>query len=139
MAVDTSDLAMHGTLAEIARTLDEIRQELRRGVEWGGTGDPERVYWDPAAPVGGAPISAEYQYDGSFAAIGIYNLSAGVIRVSFTPNGAVRDRTALLTLSARAFIVLPYRGTTVSVAGDVAGSALIVPFEQPQTAAAGLF
>jgi len=60
-------------------------------------------------------------------------------RVSFTPNGSVRDRTAVLTLSPRAFVILPYRGTTVSVSGDQAGNALFVPFEVPQPANAGTF
>jgi hypothetical protein len=135
----TDTLAAEGTIALIHHAVEEILQELQRGTEWGGTGDPQRVYWDPAAPLGGAGVSAEYAYDGTFASIGIYNLSGGVVRVSLTPNGSLRDRTALLTLSARGFIVLPYRGTTVSVSGDAAGSALIVPFEQPQNAAAGVF
>jgi hypothetical protein len=128
-----------GTVAQIAETVDSILQLLRKGEEWGGTGDPERVYWDPAAPSVRRQVTAEYSYDGTFASIGIFNLSAGAMRVALTPNGSARDETSLFTIAARGFIVLPYRGTSVSVSGDAAGSALIVPCEVPQPLNAGVF
>lgn len=124
-----------GQLAEMVDRLDAILRELRKGAEWGGTGDPEKLSWDPAAN----PPTAEYFYDGVFTSIGIFNLSAGIIRVHLTPNGARTAGQELFTLSARGFIILPYRGTTVSVGGAAAGQALIVPFEIPQPANAGTF
>lgn len=138
-----SDLAhaQAGELAHLVSLVQTLRDELRKGEEWGGFGDAERLYFDPAGTggVGGVGPTAEYSYDGTFVSIGIYNMSAGLLSVAFTPNLSARDRSSLFTLSARCWIVLPYRGTTVSVAGAVAGSALIVPFDVPQRAAGGQF
>lgn len=124
---------------QIAGLLEAILEELRRPVEWGGVADLRRVYWDPAnSPPG--PV-ANVDYDGVFRSIGIFNLSSGVADVSFTPGFALVDRESLFTLSARGFIVLPYRGvvSAVSVSGAAAGSALIAFFDQPQPVHAGTF
>lgn len=128
-----------GTVAALADRLDTLIALLRKGEEWGGSGDLTKVGWDPATPAGGDKASAEYAYEGTFASVGIFNLSAGAVRVSLTPNGALVAGRELFTLSARGFIVLPYRGTTVSLAGDAAGKALIVPCEVPQPLNAGTF
>lgn len=137
--MDHESIAAVGTVVQLNDQLRELLSLLRKPEEWGGASDVERVYWDPAAPAGGAALSAEYFYDGTFVSVGIFNLSAAAIRVALTPNASRRDATALLTLSARGFIVLPLRGVTVSVSGDAAGSALIVPCEVPQPLNAGTF
>lgn len=137
--MSTIDHAALGAIAHQGSLLEEILHVLRKPEEWGGTGDLERVYWDPAAPNPSHDVTAEYSYDGVFAAVGIFNLSAGVIRVAFTSKQSLRDASSLFTLSARAFIVIPYRGTIVSVSGDAAGSALIVPCEVAQPLNAGVF
>jgi hypothetical protein len=133
--------AQTGQLAHLVSLVQTMRDELRKGEEWGGFGDAERLYFDPAGVggPGGVGPTAEFMYDGTFVSIGIYNMSAGVLSVAFTPNLSGKDRTSLFNLSARCWIVLPYRGTTVSVSGAVAGSALIVPFDVPQRAAGGQF
>jgi len=128
-----------GQLALLHRDLEAILNELRKGSEWGGVADLRRVYWDPAAPDANHDLTAEYAHDGTFNGIGIYNLSSGVIRAAFTPNASRTDTSSLFTLSARAFIVQPYRGTTVSVSGAAAGSALLVAYSTPPQPAAGIF
>jgi hypothetical protein len=133
--MDTESATAIGTVARLGDRLDELVRLMRKGEEWGGTGDPEKLSWDPA----GNPPTAEYAYDGIFVSVGVFNLSAGVIRVSLTPNGARQAGNELLTLSARGFIVLPYRGVTVSIGGAAAGQALVVPCEIPQPLNAGTF
>lgn len=119
--------------------LQDILDELRKPEEWGSTGDIERIYWDPASNLPTLGPTAEWDYDGIYRSIGIFNLSAGLITVSFTGGFSKSDRSSLLTLSARGFIVLPYRGSHVSVSGAAAGSALIVAFDVPQPVNAGTF
>lgn len=137
--MDVEHVTAVGVVAQLEDQLERLVELMSKAEEWGGTGDIEVLRWDPAAPAGGAPLSAEYAYDGTFASVGIFNLSSGVIRVSLTPNGSARAGSELFTLSARGFIVLPYRGTTVSLSGAAAGSALIVPCEVPQLLNAGTF
>lgn len=137
--MDQESATAIGTVAQLNDKLDQLIASFRKAEEWGASGDIEVIRWDPAAPAGGPGLSAEYFYDGVFVAVGIFNLSAGVARVSLTPNGAAVAGRELFTLSARGFIVLPYRGTTVSVSGAAAGSALIVPCEVPQPLNAGTF
>lgn len=127
-----SDSELYGQAIHLAAQLDALVKTLRKGEEWGGLGDLERITW-------AANDSAEFAYDGIFVSIGIWNLSAGTVNVAFTPNGARSATQALFTLSTRAFIILPYRGTTVSVGGAGAGSALITPFDVPQPANGGTF
>lgn len=123
--------------AQSAHVLQAILDTLRKGEEWGGFGDAERLYWDPASATPQLGPSAEFAYDGTFVSVGIFNLSGGSIRVALTPNASLRDRSSLLTLRPYSFIVLPYRGTTVSVSGDAAGSALVIAFDVPQPFSAG--
>lgn len=133
------DFAAVGAVARLGDEFEELLKILRKPEEWGGVGDLEIVRWDPAAPAGGPALTGEFSYDGTFVSIGIFNLSAGVMRVSLTPNGARDAGREFFTLSARGFIVLPYRGTTVSVGGAAAGTALIVPCDVAQPLNAGTF
>jgi hypothetical protein len=128
-----------GSLAILHDDLAQVLAELRRGTDRGGVSSMRRMYWDPAAPDSSHPLSAEYDHDGTFAAFGVFNLSTGAIRVAFTPEQSLYDTSSAFTLSARCYMIQPYRGTTISVSGAAAGSALIVAYSDPQPAAAGAF
>jgi hypothetical protein len=136
----THDAHALGVLAHIASDVKAVLHQLRRSEEWGGTGDLVRVRWDPAGAggYGGRDISGEFDYGATFESVGIFNLNGFSINVAFTPEAARSDATSVLTLPAYGFVILPYKGTTVSVSGAAAGSALIVPFDIPQPANAGV-
>jgi hypothetical protein len=121
-----------GELALSKNLLEQILWELRRGREYGGTGDMQRAFWD-------AGKSAELSFD-NFNSVGIFNLSAAPIRVAFSPNQSDKDRTSQVTIRPQGHIILPYRGNALSVSttDGTAGSALVVPFSEPQPASASL-
>jgi hypothetical protein len=128
-ALDHSAL---GQLVLIGERLEELLAYMRKGDEWGAAGDLNVASWAAGA-------TWEYDYDGVFKAAAVFNLSAQTINFAFTDNGAAPGGQRQITLSARGFLILPYRGTHVSVGGANAGTALVVLFSMPQPVNAGTF
>jgi len=134
MAAELDTIA--GGLAMLLDELRGISKELRRS---GDAGELLTARWDPANPAAGPSAVWNYDHRGTYQGVAVFNYSAGVVRVDFTPNGAAASRGGLFTLAARSFIVLPYNGASVSVSGDAAGAALVVLTEYAPPVNAGTF
>lgn len=114
-----------GLLAQANETLETIARRLTRG----GVDHFEQEAW----PAGG---TAEYSHNGTFEGVAIINASDADAFVGLSPNTA-KQGTALFTLRAREWIVLPVRGSYVSLGGPTAGAAVVVPLGEATPFAAG--
>lgn len=121
-----------GTLDQILAELRNIDRTLRKPEEWGAVSEIYNATW-------AANASDEYQYDGTFRSVAIFNRSASTVRVGFAPGTGGRAGLEEIDLAARAWIVLPIRGSFVSIGGTNAGTATILAFSTVQNVAAGVF
>jgi hypothetical protein len=124
--------ALLGINDEQLELLRAILAELKRPSEWGQVSELYNASW-------AAGEVDDYQFDGVFKSVAVYNRSAATVRFGFAPGTARRTGLEDFDLAARCWLVIPTRGSFVSIGGASAGTATILAFSTPQPPAGGVF
>lgn len=127
--MDVETHATIGTLAQIEERLRDILDHLRRPDEWGAADDASRIRF-------GANDYNDYNERGTFKSFMVINDNAFPVFIGLAPSTGRAGRQ-LFTLGANRFIVIPARGSTVSVGAASAGSVAFIPFSVTMPAAGG--
>jgi hypothetical protein len=110
-----------GELVGVRETLEKMLARLERADEWGAIDAIARLAWS----AGGA---ADFNERGNFRSVIVVNENNFSITVGLAPGaGARAGQPETLTLPAQGWLVLPARGTTISVGAAQAGNASVIP------------
>jgi hypothetical protein len=119
-AIDEHEVTQLGLLDEIRTLLEKVHDRLERAAEWGAIDAVQRLSW-------AAGQSAEFNERGTYKGVMVINETTADMTLGFTPGaGARAGQTGTITIPSRGWIVLPVRGTTISVGAAGAGSATVI-------------